>query len=429
MQPDRTGLLAPAMILLAGVLSTTVDAATFTVTSTGDSGAGSLRQALASANGSAGTDTIEFADGVVGTITLVTALPQIVEAVTIDGPGADVLSVNGEDGVQGVSGDDGVRPFSIATGVQVTISGLTIADGLALDEGSPGSGGGISNRGDLTLRDCTLTGNSAPDNLGGAVDNAPGATLLVERCTISGNLADIGGGISNDGTLTVIDSRIEGNTAVSQGGGIDNAGQATISRSLVVGNDSLFGGGIGTGIPQGQSAGGDLFVVNSTMSGNSVSGEFAIGGGIDNFNGSVELLHATIARNQAPQGAGVSSDGDFAAKNSLVVENDGGDCEFIQGSFAVSGANLATDDSCPNFTAVSPGALALENLADNGGATATHAMADSSVAVNAALDCTGLDGVTPVATDQRGVERPQGAACEPGAFESDADTIFADGFE
>ncbi|MBS3745108.1 MAG: hypothetical protein KGY48_12210, partial [Wenzhouxiangellaceae bacterium] len=117
---------------------------------------------------------------------------------------------------------------------------------------------------------------------------------------------------------------------------------------------------------------------------------------------------------------------------SLVAENTGGDCEFFAGSFEfeVFGVNFDTDGSCPDFTAVSSGALALQALTDNGGATATHAIANASVAVNAALDCTGLDGITSVATDQRGVERPLGAACEPGAFESDAvDLIFANGFE
>lgn len=413
MQTESSCQLRSVLALIA-MFATTVHAADFTVANTSDSGAGSLREAISAANDSSGPDTIEFAENVAGTITLVSALPPMVDDVSINGPGAAVLTV---------SGDDLVRPFSIAAGVEVLISGLTVTGGFAPGSAGeiPGDGGGIRNDGTLEIRNCIVSGNASSEfGSGGGIFST--GTLLIQGSTITLNTADLGAGIASGGSLEVVESTIRENAATAIDGGISNAGTATIRRSLIASNVAEFGGGIGNAAT--------LTVVNSTISGNAADGAGGLGGGIDNLNGSVELLHATIARNQAPLGGGVSSDGELVAKNSLLVENTGGDCEFSAGSFDVFGVNLDTDGSCNNFTAVSSGALALQDLADNGGPTATHAIANASVAVNAALDCTGLDGITLVATDQRGVERPRGAACEPGAFESDAvDLIFANGFE
>lgn len=407
-------------VLIAAMLAAgPAGAATLTVGNTDDSGSGSLRQAMIDA---AEGDTIEFSASATGTIVLLSPLPQIVADLSIEGPGADVLTI---------SGAMNVRPFSVAADVQVTISGLTIADGLAQGEnGSPGNGGGISNQGGLTLRECAIVDNVADSGLGGGIDNFAGATLVVERCVISRNIAEIGGGIASEGTLNVVESSITDNVSTSLGGGIDNSGSAAIVGSLIAGNTSQFGGGIGTGTGESDPSGGDLFIANSTLSQNAATGASASGGAIDSFDGVVELVHATIARNQAPNGGGIWTNNEFYAKNSLIAENEGGDCTFALGIFQVFGINLDTDDTCVNFDTVSVGALALGQLADNGGETLTNGLGNSSVALDAAVDCTAIDGVTPIAFDQRGVERPQGSACDAGAFEAElSDLIFANGFE
>src|SRR5262245_17028738 len=82
-----------ALCLMTGTRR--VSAATFTVTNTNDTGTGTLRQAIIDANGMAGADIINFAAGVTGTITLGSALPVITGDVTINGPGAGVLTVSG----------------------------------------------------------------------------------------------------------------------------------------------------------------------------------------------------------------------------------------------------------------------------------------------------------------------------------------------
>jgi ribosomal protein L6P/L9E len=89
---------------------------TFTVANLHDSGSGSLRSAIAAASSG---DTINFARGLRGTITLTSGELSITDSVTINGPGANELSV---------SGNDSSRVFEVAAG-QVSISGLTITDG------------------------------------------------------------------------------------------------------------------------------------------------------------------------------------------------------------------------------------------------------------------------------------------------------------
>ena len=102
------------------------EAATYTVLNTNDNGPGSLRQSIVDANTNAGADIIIFNAGVIGTITLVTALPDITGALTITGPGANVLSV---------SGNNNSRVFLITGGVTVNINNLTITGGNVASNG------------------------------------------------------------------------------------------------------------------------------------------------------------------------------------------------------------------------------------------------------------------------------------------------------
>ena len=285
---------------------------TIIVTSSADSGEGSLRQAVSDVQAGG---TITFADGL-ETIVL-TEFIWIAKSLTIDGPGADELTV---------SGNNVTQIFDIATNTTVTINGLTIRDG------SDANGAGIYNRGVLTI----------------------------SNSTISGNTASSGAGIYNSGSLTISNSTISGNTA-SVGGGIYNSGSLTIS--------------------------------NSTIAGNSASG---IGGGIWSSTSTPPTLTATLLANNAP----------------------GNNCvrQAISGGY-----NLSSDSTC--FVAGGTDLLntdpLLDDLADNGGPTETHALDPASPAVNAipAEACHAALGAQP--TDQRGVERPQFEACDIGAFELD----------
>ena len=144
-------------------------AATITVSNTNDSGAGSLRQALADASDG---DTIDFS--VTGTILLNSDQLTVDKSVTISGPGANVLTVKSA----GL-----FRVLTVNSGRTVTISGLTVTNGHL---SGVNQGAGIFNSGTLTVTDCTISNNTANDN---------------------------GGGIRNDGSLTVSGSTFTGNTS------------------------------------------------------------------------------------------------------------------------------------------------------------------------------------------------------------------------
>lgn len=391
-----------------------VQAATLTVTSLDDSGAGTLRSAIEQA---ASGDTIDFQAGLSGTITLESPLPTLNLDLTIQGPGAGLITV---------SGGDQHRVFFIASGAEVVISGLTVADGFTdFPVGgteTDGFGGGIFSLGSLTLEDSVLRDNFAEIG-GGGVSNAEGS-LNVLRTTITGNstaAGGVGGGVDTfGGQVDLVESTVSGNQAEFGGGTFNDGGEMRLASSTVSANGADFGGGI--------SNAGNLVSVNNTISGNDATTD---GGGIENFGGEATLVFTTVAENSAASGGGVFNDGDFTAKNSLVANSStGGNCAG-GGTFSTPGANMATDNTCPGFDEVTPSALALGPLDDNGGPTTTHALGDSSSAVDAAADCTDIDGTTNIDDDQRGVTRPQGSACDVGAFEltSAGDIIFSDRFE
>src|SRR6266568_4643161 len=161
-KPARQGRVAmhraSLFLALLGFTASIVQAATFTVTTTADSGGGSLRQAILDANAASGNDTITFA--ITGTITLASALPAIADNTTITGPGANLLTT---------SGNNSVQVFIVNAGTTSTISGLTIANGLATGYAN---GAGIANSGRLTILDCSFVNNQNLFGWGGAVFNS-----------------------------------------------------------------------------------------------------------------------------------------------------------------------------------------------------------------------------------------------------------------
>ena len=201
-------------------------AATITVTSTADSGAGSLRDAIAAASSG---DTINIS--VTGTITLTSTL-TIAKSLTISGPGASNLAV---------SGNNAARVFLVNSGATVAISGLTIEKGAA-----SGGGGGISNAGMLTVTNSIITGNTT-DVFGGGISNL--GMLTLTNSTVSGNTASCcnGGGIHNGGNLTLTNSTVSGNSvAFFYGGAIYNTYLLSMTNDTFSGNTAgcCHGGGI-----------------------------------------------------------------------------------------------------------------------------------------------------------------------------------------
>ncbi|MBN1581201.1 MAG: cadherin-like domain-containing protein [Anaerolineae bacterium] len=375
-----------------------------------------------------------------GTVNLLNVLPVLNDttgATTIDG--GQVITVSGGYGIT----NNGV--FAVADGATVSFENLTMIGGYAYAPGILSYGGGIRNEGGtLTVSGCTIYDNEA-DRSGGGIANL-GGDLTVIDSTISDNMASMGGGggILNDGgVVTITHSLIADNSAGGSGGGVSNwLGTLTFIDTTISGNGGTDGGGIfsqgslvvensaisdnscggfGGGIFSGDETasisnctlsgnyandGGGIYdegmmqIVNVTLSGNSAR---ANGGGV--YSGVMtNISFSTLVGNVAGLGGGIYNGSGLAMANSIIADSTGGDCTEW-GEYNVTN-NLA-DAPCGTG-----GVTSLDlTLADNGGATWTHALLPGSNAIDAAVGC------PPPASDQRGVTRPQGVACDIGAFE------------
>ena len=234
-------LLLPALAVL--LAAGPARANTLTVTNTNDSGANSLRAQITAA---VAGDTITFGPTVTGTITLTSGEIDFGKNLTIMGPGAGVLAVDGGHTAM-VAGS---RIFGI-TGGTVAISGLTIQNGAAPNDGAPfsASGGGIAlSGGTLALTGCTLSGNASPNGNGGGVFN--GGTLMLTDCTLTNNRAPsangYGGAVFNStGTATLTGCVLAGNGAAGGGACENNAGATlTLTGCTLTGNTAQPGGGV-----------------------------------------------------------------------------------------------------------------------------------------------------------------------------------------
>lgn len=291
--------------------------ATFSVTNNSDSGAGSLRQAILDANAAAGADTINFtgtmADTTPDTITLTTGQLVIGDDLTITGPGANLLTI---------SGNNASRVFVIQKVVNsalvsatVNITGVTIDKGFA----GAGAGAGIYNNGSaLTLSNSTLTNNKA-SQVGGAILNV-GSLLLNGGNTFSKNSALQGGAIYNPtgAALTVGNSTFDANSSSQIGGAIFNAGSMLVSGGTFSNNSAVQGGGLYNASSSVANSSLPLVnVINSKFNGNIAQ---QLGAGIYNA-GNMLINGGTFDSNKATiSGGGIYNTKSGAALNSGVLE-------------------------------------------------------------------------------------------------------------
>ncbi|MBS0570240.1 MAG: hypothetical protein JSS28_06520 [Proteobacteria bacterium] len=414
------------------VLSPAAFAATYAVGNLNDSGAGSLRDAIAQANANPGADTITFASNVTGTITLTSGSLVINDDVTIQGPGASVLTIDGNASVPraskpanygfygndivingGGSGGQG-RPGATLAASSVTISGLTITGGRATN------GGGIAAYNTaLTVDNCVVTANYAYDSGGGIYIDGDNASLTVGNSTISNNTADYAGGgmATTSSAITVTQSSVSGNSA-SAGGGVfihnDNSNALTVTASTVSGN-SASGANY-----YGYSGGGGVYArhVSATISNSTIANNTSAryGGGvighIDTSNTySTTLANSTVSGNSASYGGGISetSDGAITLTNTAVGGNtatvdadvgtpSGGSIATAFSLIGNTGAATITDNG-GNLLNVTP---QLGALASNGGPTLTMLPLAGSPLIDA-----GDPAFSGLATDQRGAGFPR----------------------
>jgi hypothetical protein len=348
-------LLGLAMLLVAGTrdgrgfvgVDDALLANTISVTNTNDSGPGSLRDALAVARDG---DKID-ATGASGTILLTSGELQITHNVTIKGPGAGHLAVNG---------NATSRVFENFAS-NVTISGFTITNGFS----SNNLGGGILNHGGLTLSDSIINNSLAVSGGGIACDG--GGILTVTDSNISGNgaggIGGQGGGIYTDGTtVIVINSTISGNGATCGGGGIniDNA-QVKVINSTISGNQT-------------------------TQSGTRCGQRPSYGGGINIYNAQVKVINSTFSGNSADSGGAIYNGGTTTIGDTILNAGASGGTIDNGGTVTSLGYNLASDNGGGVLN--KPGDQIntdpmLGPLQNNGGLTLTHALLPGSPAVDA----------------------------------------------
>jgi hypothetical protein len=378
-----------ACVIACFALAQTLAAATLTVVTTSDSGAGSLRAAVASA---ADGDLIQFDLPTPTTISLLS--PLVVSAsVTVQGLGARGLTLDGGNG--GVPTPvSGTRIFDIQGGTTVAISGLNLANAYLTGAG--------------------LSGTPAGAN-GAAIRIASTTAVTIDACTFQGNYADptqadlpVGGAIyNNTGTLVVTNSSFFNNTAGLGAAVYNNAGSVSFTNCTINANTSAYGGAV-FHVPQLLTTS----FLNCTFTGNA-SVDNGEGGGPSVLDGTITLENTLLSLNSPDAGnnnidldaswipLGVTGTGAFVSLGHNLISNLGTvtALAFVSQSSDLTGsqaggalnADLATFDAAFAF----------------GGMTPTRPIQVGSPAINAA------DGSAPV-LDQRRYSRP--GAPDIGAF-------------
>lgn len=441
------------ILVLLTLVWTSAHAVTFTVTSTADSGSGTLREAIdmanANLNGPGVVDVIEFDLTLPDTISLTSGELTILDDLTINGPGADMLTV---------SGSNLSRIFFINDGDKITISGLKIADGNGVGAALSGTAGGAmllsANDSEVELNDCVLENNSTmADSADGAITSiTPEIKLVVNRCSFTNNSAvstsddfargGVFGMTADRFTLEVNDSTFTSNYAQSNEG-VAAGGVISLSREQLEikfnnctfdsnyvisnndANDPNYGGAIGDFDSSGS---GFVEITNSTFFGNYIECNAeecevyggAIGSGGNTF---ISCDHCTFLSNTVSctgidciasgETIGVLDSDKITISNSIMsTDNAANNCIPVTSL----GYNIDNGSSCVDGTETGDKAntdpmLDPLGLQDNGGLTETIALLPASMAIDMA------NPASVLTVDQRGFGRPSGAFLDIGAFE------------
>ncbi|MFK8110919.1 MAG: choice-of-anchor D domain-containing protein [Rubripirellula sp.] len=328
----------------------------------------SLREAIALSNDAVGLAIILFDPDLFGsTITLNDGPLSITDTTVIVGPGAQRLTIDGND-ASGVFDVD----------AETVISGLTITGGLAA------SGGAIQLDGILQLRSVALIGNHST-GVGGAISVGLTSSLTIDGSEVSGNSSDgDGGGIHSLGLLLISGSTIGENTSLTNGGGIANGTkQIGITSSTIAMNRADGDGNGGTG------------------------------GGIHSETANVLLFNTIVAGNVGGTGTTASDVGgtlDVGSSFNLIADPStaGGLIHGTSGNVLGDGSGVAID----------AGTIIATSLAGNGGSTGSYLPVDNSPALEAGLNANALRASGLVLeNDQRGFSRFVNGTADIGAIE------------
>ena len=416
-----TLFLMLGLFLSSAVTVSPVSAATIIVTTTEDENEDnslcSLREAIASANDDdgyggcqegSGNDIIILPEGI---YTLTNSI-QVTSEIVFDGEDANSTIIQAST-CNPITLPEGCSPatqpiFFVSSTGNFSLNRVTLRHGNR----DLYFGGAVVNQGTLEINDSIITANQASS--GGAISNeTASATLNMNNSVLSGNKAsaESGGGIYNEGSITLTESEVTNNYAEEWAGGIYQgpSSMLTINKSTIANNtaNTGYGGGIVNY--------GNVFMINSTISGNSSSMD---GGGIFNA-GNLEISSSTFSGNVAGGvGGGIYLGGVDALdlSNTIIANSTNYDCYSSEGSAGIGDNthNLIEDNGPTGKDCGTPSLSvdpSLDDLGDYGGPTMTHKLKKGSLAINA-----GNPKDYP-ATDQRGMVRPQEGAPDIGAFE------------
>ncbi len=369
--------LSVCLLTLLFTLSTQTFAVDFTVNQAGDAGdltcdaTCTLRDAVDDTNAAATNDTISFAAG----LTTITLTDQILinngGTLTITGPGANVLTIDGGAGRN--------RIFQTGSAT-VTIRGVTLSGGN--NKGAAV----LANSGTLILEEVVVQNNAGDGSVGAVAFNG-GTNHRIANSTISGNTLfnDCAAIYALNTSLTVVNTTVSGNSTDASGFGtgaicIDGISMATFR--------------------------------NTTISGNTAGGTgFLGGGGIFNANSTVDLGNTIVAGNTAanpgPDLYRFSSRSTFTTSGgNLIGDNSGNPSEPNTVTFPTGNPNANGDKVGTGGSVINP---LLGPLQNNGGPTPTRALLVGSPAVDAGLNALAVDPFngTALAFDQRGTGFPR----------------------
>jgi CSLREA domain-containing protein len=351
----------------------------------------------------------------------------IVDAAVINshaGNGADGAAggasptVAGGKGGDGGRGGDGGGIYNSAGGT-LELSGATFSG----NEAGGGGKGGVGGDGETTGGDGGAGGIGGG---GGAIANDGGAVAIVAS-TFRGNGAGAGGvgGTGGAGLTGAGGNGGAGHSSDGGGGVLELTGSAAITNSTFASNTGSDGGAGGAG-GSGATTGGDggdgapagsggairsANATTATVNSTTVAGNTVGSPGKGGAGGTGPTAGSAGADAAAQTGGGIAATlSPVAVQDSLLALNSGGNC--AAGSISDGGHNIGFGDpSCPvGFGAGDPN---LGPIQDNGGPSQTISLGAGS----SALDAVPATGAGCQATDERGVPRPTGSACDIGAYE------------
>lgn len=377
---SRTKLLVSVVF---AVFSSLTFGATYTVTTGDETGPGSLREAVTAANNNPGPDTIDFGPSLAHihlNRNYFPTLPVITDDLTINGPGPDVLTIDG--GALWITAGGHLNtgnPYLYLGVPSLESGGASLSEGdqiFNVDDGVPGNFISVNING---LRLMNAVGDlqiQRPDLFGGAIYNNENLTL--DNMSISRSFHQSGGGaIENHGIMVMTNSTVA-DSGFSKLGGFGMI-QTTFDAQTVIENSHLTRGhgGCLTQLSNGSmvirsssimtcdngpgvvSTGGSVSIVNSTIaeSHNTAGGMVFVAGGIFASNTTLKVINSTIFENRHSslgQPTAFAGNQLYMSGGSLEISNSvltllNGDASPLNPDIFYNSSNLPSITSTNNF--------------------------------------------------------------------------------